>query len=256
MARVDIKVVLLGQQNVGGLSHSGLLDLPPLQPLVPCPSLPTTCRPVPVVLSRHSSHIRPCDIIWVCERWIVRPGQAPVASFESGWRHSSSQGLYPFHFAGKSCLVDRYINQAFDCHQKNTIGAAFAAKRVRECYASEAPVFCHKGLSRLFAILDLTNRGCIQREPFVRNSVRLSPLITRLFLQVRLSDDRSVTLGIWDTAGAERFESLSRVYYHSARAAVVCFDATSVQSWQKLKFWVSAGPTGGFGRLPICAGDV
>jgi len=85
---------------------------------------------------------------------------------------------------GKSCLVDRYINSTFDSQQKNTIGAAFAAKRVK------------------------------------------------------LSEDKSVTLGIWDTAGAERFESLSRVYYHGARAAIVCFDVTSSQSWQKLKFWV------------------
>jgi len=38
--------------------------------------------------------------------------------------------------------------------------------------------------------------------------------------------------------GAERFESLSRVYYHGARAAIVCFDATSRHSWKKLRFWV------------------
>lgn len=31
---------------------------------------------------------------------------------------------------GKSCLVDRFISQRFDEYQKNTIGAAFAAKKV------------------------------------------------------------------------------------------------------------------------------
>mmetsp|Transcript_33986 Transcript_33986/g.85605 ORF Transcript_33986/g.85605 Transcript_33986/m.85605 type:complete len:126 (+) Transcript_33986:658-1035(+) len=91
---------------------------------------------------------------------------------------------------GKSCLVDRYINSTFDSQQKNTIGAAFAAKRVK------------------------------------------------------LANGKSVTLGIWDTAGAERFESLSRVYYHSARAAVVCFDVSSLESWHKLKFWVRQGMQG------------
>ena len=59
--------------------------------------------------------------------------------------------------------------------------------------------------------------------------------------KVKLGDEKSVTLGIWDTAGAERFESLSRVYYHSARAAVVCFDASNASSFQKMKFWVSGG---------------
>eukprot|EP00854_Cymbomonas_tetramitiformis_P013065 gene13065-15432_t len=85
---------------------------------------------------------------------------------------------------GKSCLVDRFLNSKFDYSQKNTIGAAFGAKRVY------------------------------------------------------LQDGRGLTLGIWDTAGAERFESLSRVYYHSAGAAVVCFDPTNELSWHKLAFWV------------------
>ena len=57
-----------------------------------------------------------------------------------------------------------FLNSKFDAQQKNTIGAAFGAKRVY------------------------------------------------------LPNGRGMTLGIWDTAGAERFESLSRVYYHSVRA--------------------------------------
>mmetsp|Transcript_24406 Transcript_24406/g.29584 ORF Transcript_24406/g.29584 Transcript_24406/m.29584 type:complete len:219 (-) Transcript_24406:412-1068(-) len=85
---------------------------------------------------------------------------------------------------GKSCLVDRFLNGKFDHSQKNTIGAAFGAKK--------------------------------------------------LFLE----NGRTITLGIWDTAGAERFESLSRVYYHSAGAALVCFDPSKQESWDKTKFWV------------------
>uniref|UniRef100_A0A7S4L779 Ras-related protein Rab-24 n=1 Tax=Paramoeba aestuarina TaxID=180227 RepID=A0A7S4L779_9EUKA len=47
-----------------------------------------------------------------------------------------------------------------------------------------------------------------------------------------------LTLGIWDTAGAERYESMSRIYYRAAKAAVVCFDLTNLQSFEKVKFWV------------------
>uniref|UniRef100_A0A3P9NGN3 RAB24, member RAS onco family n=1 Tax=Poecilia reticulata TaxID=8081 RepID=A0A3P9NGN3_POERE len=36
--------------------------------------------------------------------------------------------------------------------------------------------------------------------------------------------DRVITLGIWDTAGSERYEAMSRIYYRGARAAVVCYD--------------------------------
>ncbi|GCB78470.1 hypothetical protein scyTo_0019415, partial [Scyliorhinus torazame] len=36
--------------------------------------------------------------------------------------------------------------------------------------------------------------------------------------------EKVITLGIWDTAGSERYESMSRIYYRGARAAVVCFE--------------------------------
>ena len=49
-----------------------------------------------------------------------------------------------------------------------------------------------------------------------------------------------MSLGIWDTAGAERFESISRMYYNGAKAAVVCFDPANARSFEKLKFWVMA----------------
>lgn len=49
----------------------------------------------------------------------------------------------------------------------------------------------------------------------------------------------SVTLGIWDTAGSERYESMSRIYYRGAKAAIVCFDLTDTSSFDRAKFWVN-----------------
>lgn len=48
----------------------------------------------------------------------------------------------------------------------------------------------------------------------------------------------SVTLGVWDTAGAERYESMSRIYYRAAKAALICFDLTDAESFEKVKLWV------------------
>ncbi|KAJ8025520.1 Ras-related protein Rab-24 [Holothuria leucospilota] len=48
----------------------------------------------------------------------------------------------------------------------------------------------------------------------------------------------NVTMGIWDTAGSERYEAMSRIYYRSARAAIVCFDLTDDTSFDRAKFWV------------------
>ena len=47
------------------------------------------------------------------------------------------------------------------------------------------------------------------------------------------------TAGVWDTAGAEQFESLSKMYFHGSKAAAVCFDPCNRASFDKLQFWVS-----------------
>ena len=60
-------------------------------------------------------------------------------------------------------------------------------------------------------------------------------------MQVTLQNGRVISLGIWDTAGAERFQSISRMYYHGSRAAVICFSPGSQQSFAKAKFWVGEG---------------
>ncbi|XP_041049182.1 ras-related protein Rab-24 isoform X2 [Carcharodon carcharias] len=51
--------------------------------------------------------------------------------------------------------------------------------------------------------------------------------------------EKAITLGIWDTAGSERYESMSRIYYRGARAAVVCFDLTDSSSYARARFWVN-----------------
>ncbi|XP_075774835.1 ras-related protein Rab-24 isoform X1 [Pelodiscus sinensis] len=50
---------------------------------------------------------------------------------------------------------------------------------------------------------------------------------------------QTVTLGIWDTAGSERYEAMSRMYYRGARAAIVCYDLTDSSSFRRAQFWVN-----------------
>lgn len=49
---------------------------------------------------------------------------------------------------------------------------------------------------------------------------------------------RNLSLAIWDTAGAERYQAMSAMYYRSARAAILCYDLTDNTSFDKVKFWV------------------
>ncbi|XP_070541543.1 ras-related protein Rab-24-like [Ptychodera flava] len=49
---------------------------------------------------------------------------------------------------------------------------------------------------------------------------------------------KTITMGIWDTAGSERYEAMSRIYYRGARAAIVCYDLTDISSFERTRFWV------------------
>eukprot|EP00924_Labyrinthula_sp_SR-Ha-C_P006985 maker-scaffold_8-snap-gene-6.8-mRNA-1 protein AED:0.05 eAED:0.05 QI:0/0.66/0.5/0.75/1/1/4/758/230 len=51
-------------------------------------------------------------------------------------------------------------------------------------------------------------------------------------------DNRSVKLDVWDTAGQEKYKSLTPMYYRNASAAVVVYDITSKESLDKAKDWI------------------
>jgi small GTP-binding protein len=48
----------------------------------------------------------------------------------------------------------------------------------------------------------------------------------------------SVTLQIWDTAGQEQYRSLSPMYYRAAQVAILCYDITSVPSFDAISDWI------------------
>ncbi len=47
-----------------------------------------------------------------------------------------------------------------------------------------------------------------------------------------------MTLSIWDTAGQERFHALGPIYYRDANGAVLLYDITDEDSFQRVKNWV------------------
>ena len=52
-------------------------------------------------------------------------------------------------------------------------------------------------------------------------------------------DDITVKFEIWDTAGQERYHSLAPMYYRGAQAAVVVYDVTSQDSFERAQRWIS-----------------
>ncbi|GAB0094976.1 ras-related protein Rab-18 [Sergentomyia squamirostris] len=52
-------------------------------------------------------------------------------------------------------------------------------------------------------------------------------------------DGVSVKLAIWDTAGQERFRTLTPSYYRDAQGAILVYDVTKKNTFQKLDLWLN-----------------
>ena len=51
-------------------------------------------------------------------------------------------------------------------------------------------------------------------------------------------EDRTVKFEIWDTAGQERFHSVTPIYWRGAQAAIVVYDITNADTFERAKSWV------------------
>src|SRR5437870_1791406 len=48
----------------------------------------------------------------------------------------------------------------------------------------------------------------------------------------------SIKLNLWDTAGQEKFRSLTKSYLQNAEAAIVVYDCTFRESFESAKVWI------------------
>ena len=51
-------------------------------------------------------------------------------------------------------------------------------------------------------------------------------------------DEQYIKLQIWDTAGHEKFRTLTTSYYKSAQAIIILYDITEKSSFENIKFWL------------------
>ena len=58
--------------------------------------------------------------------------------------------------------------------------------------------------------------------------------------EVKLDDNKKILLDIWDTAGQEKYKSLTRYFYKDSKVALLIYDITNKESFKELKeFWVN-----------------
>lgn len=56
--------------------------------------------------------------------------------------------------------------------------------------------------------------------------------------EVEVPGEGSLKLTLWDTAGQEKFKSLTRMYFQDAEAALIVYDVTFRDSFENAKKWV------------------
>ncbi|XP_018562803.1 ras-related protein Rab-21 [Anoplophora glabripennis] len=91
----------------------------------------------------------------------------------------------------------------------------------------------------------LLGEGCVGKTSlvlrYVEDKFNTSHITTiqASFLnkKINLGGDH-INLAIWDTAGQEKFHALGPIYYRSANGAVLVYDITDEDSFQKVKNWV------------------
>ncbi|KAK3096829.1 hypothetical protein FSP39_003733 [Pinctada imbricata] len=91
----------------------------------------------------------------------------------------------------------------------------------------------------------LLGEGCVGKTSlvlrYVENKFNDKHLTTlqASFLNKKLNiGGKRVNLAIWDTAGQERFHALGPIYYRDSNGAILVYDITDEDSFQKVKNWV------------------
>lgn len=56
--------------------------------------------------------------------------------------------------------------------------------------------------------------------------------------RVDIDGDTACDLQIWDTAGEERFMAVTRQYYKDSQGAIIIYDLTKKESFDKIKKWI------------------
>ena len=55
---------------------------------------------------------------------------------------------------------------------------------------------------------------------------------------LQIPNEGDIKLNLWDTAGQEKFKSLTRMYYQDAEAAIIVYDTTFRESFDSAKNWI------------------
>ena len=85
----------------------------------------------------------------------------------------------------------------------------------------------------------MTCRFCLNTfDEKQKSTLNAAYLEQTVRIQEEGSGNRTYKLSIWDTAGQEAHRSLNTIYYRGAQGAVIVYDITDLDSFQRMKEWM------------------
>jgi len=55
---------------------------------------------------------------------------------------------------------------------------------------------------------------------------------------IKLKDNNTIKLQIWDTSGDEKFRNMTHLYFNGAQGAILTYEVTDLESLEKLDYWI------------------
>ncbi len=74
------------------------------------------------------------------------------------------------------------------------------------------------------------------RNDFIQNSS--STIGVEFFTKICEINGYNIKFNIWDTAGQEKYKSITRTFYYNSNSAIVVFDLNDKESFQNIKSWL------------------
>mmetsp|Transcript_21717 Transcript_21717/g.29138 ORF Transcript_21717/g.29138 Transcript_21717/m.29138 type:complete len:156 (+) Transcript_21717:246-713(+) len=85
-----------------------------------------------------------------------------------------------------------------------------------------------------------TGKSCILNQFVHGEAGEQKPTVGVEFTSklVELDDGKTINLQLWDTAGSERYRSVTKHYYRGAHGVIIVCDITSLESFQNVNLWL------------------
>ena len=72
------------------------------------------------------------------------------------------------------------------------------------------------------------------------NSNYLATIGLENFTKDEVINGKTVRIKIWDTAGQEKFQSLTKGFFRNAQGIMVVYDVTKSETYQNIKYWTQS----------------